>query len=132
MISEEESELLYLSLPLFGSNNSRKENITRKKTSSFNVIFRHFKHTMQIYSLIPILLIFFISAAISDCQTSNVQQQDAEFSPSNSRIKRWANEDEEEVAVLKPDLKQQSTSIPAANPNFEAAFQGRLFKDGQN
>lgn len=124
MTSDEGIELFSRSpLSLCRSNISGKKNNIREKTSKSNVISRHCRYTMQTFNLISILLILFTSVAlsVSNCLTYDSRQHDFELSPLKSRTKRWASEEGE----AQSNQKQQASSIPAANPNFEAAFQGK-------
>lgn len=127
MTSEEEENTRLVSPSLLGSKNFRNINHDRILFTNSNVIIRHCKHIMRTNctSIALILLIFFISATHFNCQTYDGQQksngQDSEFLPTKSKTKRFTSEDESQSSRLR-----QSFSIPAANPNFEAAFQGKF------
>lgn len=127
MTTEEEENIELISTSLSESKSLRNRNNNRIKFTNSFVILRNCKHIMQINfnSITLILLIFFISATHFNCQTYDAQQksdgQDSKFSLVKSKTKRSISENESQSS-----RQRQSFSIPAANPNFEAAFQGKL------
>lgn len=103
---------------------SKMKNFNIVTSDSLNVIARCFRSTMQFQAIIHISLIFFISMKVEFClgqlDERNNNQYASEVSLIQARVKRWADE------KLTDSDQQQSYSIPAANPNFEAAFQGKF------